>query len=50
MKCVKKKDGTKILRVSDEKALELVSEGTHKYVPKIDWKIQERKSKTKEQK
>jgi hypothetical protein len=49
MKCVKK-GSNKIIRVSDEKALELVNDGTHKYVPKIDWKIQERQSKTKEQK
>jgi hypothetical protein len=49
MKCVKKSGG-KIFRVSDEKAQELVNSGTHKYVPKIDWKLQERQSKSKEQK
>jgi len=46
MKCVKKIGGSKILRISDEKARELVDSGTHSYCSKVEWK----KQRTKEEK
>lgn len=44
MKCVKK-DGKKIQRVSDSKAMILVDELGWAYCPKHEWKEQERKPK-----
>jgi len=44
MKCVKKVGGSKIVRVSDEKAHEMVSTGSYAFCPKSEWK----KERTKE--
>ncbi|MFW9871573.1 MAG: hypothetical protein ACFFG0_00555 [Candidatus Thorarchaeota archaeon] len=44
MKCVKK-EGKKIRRVSDEKAMKLVDEHGWEYCPKHEWKSQERTTK-----
>jgi hypothetical protein len=38
MKCVKRRDSSKITRVSDAKAKELVTSGTHTYASKDSWK------------
>ena len=46
MKCVKNIKGGKIVRLSDEKARELVDSGSHRYVSKAEWK-KERKEKDK---
>ena len=46
MKCMMSVDGSKIVRVSDEKASELYSEG-FRYVSKSLWKEQVRDKETK---
>jgi hypothetical protein len=38
MKTLKELSSGKIVRVSDEKAEQLVKEGTHSFVPKKEWK------------
>ena len=43
MKCVRSKVTSKIKRVADDKAAELVNAGTHSYISKAAWKAGGRK-------
>lgn len=40
MKCVKPKEGGKIIRVKNEKAEAMVAFSNYKYCPKSEWKEQ----------
>jgi hypothetical protein len=40
MKCIKNTKTNEIVRVTDDKAAELVTSSTHVYVPKSEWKAQ----------
>ncbi len=43
MKCIKKVESTEVIRVSDQKAKEMVASGKWNYTNKEEWKMTGRK-------